>query len=460
MVALAKGMSCGAGYHWSRRQSLGLIASSIVASGAACSPLRYKSLLQRTAACPYGADFERFRSKVLEIDRSFSPENRMRAVRLLADLVGTCGALPRESIHLELARILTLSGNAHTCLLNTNWQWLFGRVPLRFAFFGDTLYVGFADSDWRDLQDREVRLINGFEVSEIEAVWSRYQSGRRGWRRQFLYHFIESPALLHAAGLGSDPDQMTVTLRGADGVEESHQIKAVTQSRAAAGLEALIPPPRPELLHRLRPLRRPFSMTEPDLPFRFRTLPGSQIPFLQFRANIDFSDQRDITTFAEQISEQLETMEPQHIIVDQRDNWGGDLTTTRELMKALPSLVSGRIIVMTSGRTFSAGIASTAYVKQAGGDRVSIVGEPVGDELDFWAEGDLVALEGLEANLLYAAERHDYQSGCSGDECHPPIRADHFQIETLDPDHVLDPTHSAFLAGEDPVLEAATSLLS
>ncbi|MHC1766448.1 MAG: hypothetical protein AB9869_19460 [Verrucomicrobiia bacterium] len=110
---------------------------------------------------------------------------------------------------------------------------------------------------------------------------------------------------------------------------------------------------------------------------------------------------------------------PTHLIVDLRFDSGGNLNTTRDFMQALPTLVpeSGRIFAITSGRTFSAGIASLGYLKQAGRDRVVIVGEPIGDELEYWAESRLTELPISKAEVLNATERHNYQTGCPEPDC-------------------------------------------
>ena len=55
---------------------------------------------------------------------------------------------------------------------------------------------------------------------------------------------------------------------------------------------------------------------------------------------------------------------------------------------------------------------ASAICKQAAGDRLAIVGEPIGDRLEFWAEGDIMRLPGLGALMLYATERHNYMTGC------------------------------------------------
>jgi hypothetical protein len=55
--------------------------------------------------------------------------------------------------------------------------------------------------------------------------------------------------------------------------------------------------------------------------------------------------------------------------------------------------------------TFSAAISSVGYLEQTAPDRVTIVGEIVGDRLEFWAEGGPVTLPRTGMRLSVSTER-------------------------------------------------------
>ena len=100
----------------------------------------------------------------------------------------------------------------------------------------------------------------------------------------------------------------------------------------------------------------------------------------------------DIGDFQELVQRELQDRKPRNLVLDMRMNGGGDLTTTRSFMQGLPKLVPGTIVVLTSPWTFSAAISSTGYLEQAAPERVTIVGEEVGDRLEFWSEGRPITL--------------------------------------------------------------------
>ena len=66
----------------------------------------------------------------------------------------------------------------------------------------------------------------------------------------------------------------------------------------------------------------------------------------------------------------------EHHPVAWRFNTGGNVMLTRDFLTSWPSRVSlpGRLFVLESPITFSAGIVDVAYLKQAGGERVTLVG--------------------------------------------------------------------------------------
>jgi hypothetical protein len=145
---------------------------------------------------------------------------------------------------------------------------------------------------------------------------------------------------------------------------------------------------------------------------------------------------------------------PRNIVVDLRFNMGGDLNIAREFMRALPGIASDHVYAITSGRTFSAAISSLGYLKQAAGDRLTIVGEPIGDRLQFWAEGDIMTLPGLGAMILYASERHNYMTGCPEADCHAAIREHPIRVRSLQPDIATPLTWADFQARRDPAMAA------
>ena len=129
-------------------------------------------------------------------------------------------------------------------------------------------------------------------------------------------------------------------------------------------------------------------------------------------------------------------------------------------MQSLPALVPGRIFVLTSPWTFSAAISSIGYLKQAVPDRVTIIGEEVGDRLVFWSEGRPLTLERSGIVISRATERHDYATGCKPyKDCHGNVVRHPISVRSLEPDTAAPWTIDVYRAGRDPAMAAVERLL-
>lgn len=150
-----------------------------------------------------------------------------------------------------------------------------------------------------------------------------------------------------------------------------------------------------------------------------------------------------------------------NVILDMRQNGGGDLNTTRDFMESLPDLVPGRIFVLISPWTFSAAISSIGYLKQTAPDRVVIIGEGPGDRLEFFSEGSTMTLPNSGVMLLAATERHDYRTGCEGfSDCHGSVVRHPIAVDSLAPDIAAPWTFEVYAAGRDPGMEAVARVIN
>src|ERR1043165_3006641 len=98
--------------------------------------------------------------------------------------------------------------------------------------------------------------------------------------------------------------------------------------------------------------RAPWSLTEPEALCRWRAAPEIDGLVVEFRSNVG-NQAHSIQTFLAEARAQIDALHPRNIVIDERFNGGGDLNTTRDFLQALPTLVPGRIFVLTSPATFS-----------------------------------------------------------------------------------------------------------
>lgn len=392
-------------------------------------------------------------------DRAYRPRARAEARRRLARLRAEAGALSHEQFVLRVAEIAALADNGHTSIGENAFKKNTPRLPLRTYQFADGLYVVWAAPNLEDLLGARIDAIDQHSIAALHAATRRYAGGTDAHRLRALTAMLESPALLQAAGLADARDALT--LRGVllDGSPFERRIAAEERDRSAwvSSSQRLLFPvwdgaPMQSVIRRSDDL--PVYLRDSSSLFSLEALPERGI-YIGISHNDD-ADDSPIDTFLQRALARVRAEQPAYVVVDMRMNSGGDYTKTYAFAQSLPPTANGApIYVFTSSWTFSAAITTVAALKGAGGDQVTIVGEPVGDRLDFWAEGGAFNLPNAFVQVHYASARHIYDGPCI-DRATCFWLNDRFpvRVQTLEPDITAPLTFAAYRALRDPALDA------
>jgi hypothetical protein len=412
------------------------------------------------------ADLARLRQHVMETERAYTNSTRASALSVIDSLDQSVATLRPVSFELGVARVIALADNGHSSLPGPQRAARYNRIELRFAAFGEDLYVLRARDRHTDLLGARLIAIDGHAYPALRAAGHRLHGGPASWRDRFLPNFVESPEQLHAMGLATRSDRATLQLQLANGRTVTREFVAMapdsTQPRVPSGrwmfADTAVSDGTPWRAL-LTPDAAPWALRDAAARFRFRRLPELGAVVIELRQNMS-SPGHDLPAFLRAMSDSLRAIQPNHVVLDMRMNGGGDLNRTRDFVQQLPAAVSGRIFVLTSPYTFSAAISTVGYLKQAAPQRVSIVGEMVGDRLEFWAEGRGVNLANTGIRLGNATERHDYRTGCEGfRDCHGSVVRNPIRVASLEPDVAAPWTIDGYRAGRDPAIEAVAASL-
>jgi len=412
------------------------------------------------------ADLAAFRKEFLGRDRSYAAAARSEAESRLTALEGSGPGACQACFELELARIVALADNGHTASFPGPRSRRYNRVGIRLVPFGEDFFVMRAAGSHADLLGARLDAIDSRPMTQLRETARSLAGGLPSWRDRNAGYLFESPEQLHALGLSEASDAATYRLSLPDGsvVERRLIADPPDPARPRANADRWLYPDRmdsePDGWRALiTPAQAPWALREPDLPFRLRDAPEVQALVIELRQNND-AEKKPISRFLSDATARLESLRPRNLVLDMRMNGGGDLNTTRDFVQKLPSLVPGRLFVLTSPWTFSAAISTVGYLKQAAPERVTIVGEPVGDRLNMFSEGSIVTLPHSGAVLLYATERHDYVTGCRDySDCHRWVVKHPIAVPSLAPDIGAPWTLGAYRAGRDPGMEAIAAAL-
>lgn len=403
-------------------------------------------------------------AKLVAMDRSYSTEARAQAQRRIAELADLKTVVPRPNFRVALMQIAALADNGHTRVDSDSGPM---ELPVRVASFSDGIYVLHATKPYADLLGGKLVSIDGHPIDEVMARLEQLRGGTPQWRMLWAEVYMGWQDVLVGAGIAPNMEHSTWTVTSPSGMSVTRTLTPYTPSEDEPDIfvnRIYSAEPLKELgsdwvaYQPDRPL--PITLSDFDTTFRRVRLPHSCIMLIQFRSNDDEGDNH-IKDFEAATKADMQVNKPCQLIFDNRFNPGGNLTTTIFFAKDLPDLISprGHIYLLTSGMTFSAGITTTALIKHSGGNRVTILGEPVGDRLAFFAEGRRGCLPNYPLCLHYETGKHDYGNSCTNvDTCFwlnwlLPLR-----VKTLQPDETITMTFEDWRQGRDPVFERAMAL--
>lgn len=407
----------------------------------------------------------RYLRKFVKIDRSFSDKARQAFLQSVDDLEARIDTMSDADLYLAVSRATALADNGHT---NTSDQPLYRRfktISAKLYWFADGLFIVRADQQHAASVGSRIIAVEGRPVDELAADLSQYRGGNSHRRRVAMPMLIESPEIMHAAGLASSPDSITFSLQAENG-----ELRNVSfEGRLVKNADTL---PRrwhwmtlaPEaladedsswaLVLRADGQETPAYLSKTDQP---TYMPLANNGFY-IRTKTGFgSETQSVSEFFEQALAGVDEASLDYLVVDFRLNSGGDYTQSMNFAKLAATTVKpgGKLYLAVGPHTFSAAIVTVAMLKYYGGDKSVIIGAPMGDRDQFWAEtGMSFALPNSGFHINYATGYHDWNAGCeSHPYCYTLNRRYQVPAGSLLPSVLLEPTFADYASGQDIVLD-------
>ena len=409
-------------------------------------------------------DLEFARRNYVLKSRAFSRDGRKRAVELIKVLKARAGTLSNLEFLLGIEKLGALADNGHDGIRFEKNAWRPPtRLPLRLIWFPDGMVVARAAPQAVELLGARVASIESRNPDQLLSRLRVVVGGSAEYRTWNAIWAIENGGVLHALGLAKAPDRLRLRLALTNGQVVERTVATVPSQEVPSGVEPgrlWSADPIPGEAERkwrtaIQPSQEPLYLQHADELFFSVRSPDLKALYVQFRMNFSYGGQ-SIETFVESVRRELETNPPENLILDERFNTGGNIDLTRDLMRVIAARTKGRIYVLVGRYTFSAGIVSAAALKHDGADRVIIVGENIGDRLQFWSEtAQPACLPHSHLCLLPTTGFWDLQRGCKDK---PACYGDHFdaRVDSLEPDLHAPLTAADWLAGRDPGMEAVS----
>lgn len=299
------------------------------------------------------------------ITRHGSPFHRTSREAFSHEVTRIRAALPTLSgpeVVVEFGRLAALIGDGHTWVEGARGR---PRFNLELFWFEDGLRLIGIEAIHRHLLGARLVAVGSLPASQVVRRLRVFASqGETEWSyRAVAPHLIASPDVLRAAGIGGGATRH-FTFRTSDG--RTHRLL----------LAAVASRPQRVLLGGGRPL-----WDRGEEAFRVERLPDGTL-YVNWR-NYD-----GLAEHAASLLARLDRDRPCRLILDLRDNGGGDYNHGRAFITQLTARDwlnhADRLFVLTGRGTFSAAMTNAVDFKRS--TRATLVGEPPGAAPNNWQE--------------------------------------------------------------------------
>lgn len=298
------------------------------------------------------------------------------------NLSDSISSLSDLAAYLRIQALVASIGDAHTSLsLDDRFYRAFGlrHFPVRCTLYDDGLFLSVTDERYSRYLGRRVVSINGRIPGELtEAVRPFISYDNEQWLRQQFAPMLRSPQLLQGLGLAENLDR------------SSWIVEDLLGNREALILEGTDSPPAAALIN--DPAIGYLSPTylDPSLNYWYRYYPDQKLLFFKYNICAERSDLA-FSTFAANLFNELDSKPTDHLVVDLRDNTGGNSDVWRPFLNGLqtryPRLRQNPrfgFYGLISRLTFSSGMLAAEEIKRFAG--ALLVGEDTGGNPDSFGD--------------------------------------------------------------------------
>ena len=354
-------------------------------------------------------DIAYFQNEYLNESKTFPKDSISSSKVLLSGLKTQIDSLSDNQIILQLAKCVAMANNGHTTIHLSGM----GKIPVRYYWFANGLYIIKTDKSSAAYLGTKVLKINSIEIDTVLKRLKPYLSGIDRFKKFTATNYLASPKILNGIGLTAQDSMRLTLLKGIDTLDVSFKVKEMPNSKYEYETWADLYPDRTEndtweyILTNNDSL--PLYLKHMDEGVFYTFLDSEKIAY--FSINALWYKSPDFKGKIEDFLDDLKTKRDYNVVFDLRYYTGGNYLIPTKLSTKPPKIIDEdrKIYIITSPMTFSAGLVTAARIKYFAKTKAVIVGEEVGDNLKFWAEGDYYKTPNFNIEIQDSKYEHDWK---------------------------------------------------
>jgi len=355
-----------------------------------------------------------------------APEFKAQVERFKASLPG----LNEDEFRVGLCRLVASVGDAHTSL----------RPPAEHAFplvlyaFKEGIFLTNTTREHGDLLYKKLVAVDGHPIAEVLAAYGGILSHENEAQLKYaIPQILASAEALHGLRLISDAGKAVFTFEDESGRRTD---AAMTPFLMGAGLPSLAVDMRDASAE-------PLYTRDRSKPYWFAALPESRAVYIKYNSCREMKD-RPFAAFIKDAFAAVESIPAERLIVDLRNNGGGDSSLFGPFFSALSNSprvnIKGRLFVIVGRQTFSSAVLNAIDLRKR--TPAVFVGEPTGGKPNHFGEIKTLQLPRTKLAVSYSTKffQQSYED-----------------TPSLMPDVTIELSIADYRARRDPVLEAILS---
>lgn len=271
----------------------------------------------------------------------------------------------------ELMRLLSTLQDGHTEVNVGHKSIGFHRIPLNLYFFENELYIIDAHDNYKDLVGNKITHIGNFTTEQAFEILKENMS--RDNAMEYLHagpgYFLLTE-LMAFLGISKSPLSCPLTIASAEGMVQELFFDGITYAEYYQGTWV-------SLFDR-DSIAIPLYLQQFGENYWYEHLEDENTMYFHFRRVNNQKGKPSIAKFTKTLFKLIDEKRPDRLIIDFRDNSGGNYNLSKPLVNAIQTRPwlnqKGKVWAISGRKTFSASSVACIFLKQE--TNAILIGEP------------------------------------------------------------------------------------